>query len=54
MDATRDLTGSMRADLQAAIAQATAYQDRYEDAIAKISEEENDRIVAVEARNDQL
>jgi hypothetical protein len=54
MDATRDLTGRKRADLQAAIAQATAYQDRYEDAIAKISEEENDRIVAVEARNDQL
>ena len=45
---------SLQADVQAAIAQATAYQDRYEDAIVKISGEENDRIVALEVRNNIL
>ena len=50
----REECTSSQADLQAAIAQATAYQDRYEDAISKIAEEENERIVALEARNDEL
>ena len=48
-----DCTNS-QADLHAAIAQATIYVNRYEDAIAKISEAENDRIVALEERNAEL
>jgi hypothetical protein len=51
---SREECMSSQADLQAAIAQATAYQDRYDDAIAKISEEENDRIAALEERNAEL
>ena len=45
---------SLQADLQAAIAQATTYQDQYNDAIVKISKEENDQIVALKVGNDRL